>query len=77
MIDPNSVIDIERLIDKKTKVLKGQIRELQTQLIAVKRALNMASVVGRSEQVKCWNCGVMVKKDTEELTTCDVCGSEN
>jgi hypothetical protein len=41
------------------------------------KLLGIGDVVGQSEQVKCWNCGVMVEKTTEELTTCSVCGSEN
>ena len=45
MVNINSVEGIESLIEKRTRPLKGQIRELQTELIKLKQALTIPIVV--------------------------------
>lgn len=45
MVNINSVEGVESLIEKKTRPLKGQIRELQTELIKLKQALTIQNVV--------------------------------
>jgi hypothetical protein len=45
MVNINSVEGIESLIEKRTRPLKGQIRELQTELIKLKQALTIPVVV--------------------------------
>ena len=37
MVNTNNVTDIENLIDKKINPLKGQIIQLQTELIVIKK----------------------------------------
>lgn len=65
MVDINSVQGIESLIEKKTRPLKGQIRELQTELIALKEALNIHIVS------KCCKCGKNEGKG--KTNQCDNC----
>ena len=44
MVDITTVTGIEKLIEKRTRVYKGQIRDLQNELIAIKQALNIDDV---------------------------------
>tara|TARA_B110000967_G_C18881145_1_gene561120 strand:+ start:474 stop:701 length:228 start_codon:yes stop_codon:yes gene_type:complete len=55
MVNINSVEGIESLIEKRTRPLKGQIRELQTELIKLKQALTIPDVVVPKGTL-CHNC---------------------
>jgi hypothetical protein len=61
MVNINSVEGIESLIEKRTRPLKGQIRELQTELIKLKQALTIH---------------VVSKCDCDNHIACIVCGEE-
>ena len=61
MVNTNNVTDIENLIDKKINPLKGQIIQLQTELIAIKKTLNIQHV-----SVSLFNESLRVMRDLAE-----------
>ena len=70
MVNTNNVTDIENLIDKKINPLKGQIIQLQTELIAIKKTLNKP-VVGLQSKQLCGICdSVQVSVDGQICSFC-------
>lgn len=61
MVNTNNLTDIENLIDKKTDPLKGQIIQLQTELLAIKKTLNIQHV-----SVSLFNEALRVMRDLAE-----------
>jgi hypothetical protein len=53
MVNINSVEGIESLIEKRNRPLKGQIRELQAELIKLKKALTAPVDVEQNKQYHC------------------------
>ena len=71
MVNINSVEGIESLIEKRTRPLKGQIRELQTELIKLKQALTIPVVVDCKHDNE-----IMRQGDGFVYSTCGDCGDE-
>ena len=71
MVNINSVEGIESLIEKRTRPLKGQIRELQTELTEQEQALTIPVVVDCKHDNE-----IMRQGDGFVYSTCGDCGDE-